>query len=108
MENENLIIDLQTSVCDAMRIIDKSDLKILFVAESTEGVDQGVNAAGSSHGLQLVVAPDNPAAGRGHHLGIVVQDFAAALQEMLGYATVASPPAEPPERVRTCSTDFAA
>lgn len=33
MENENLIIDLQTSVCDAMRIIDKSDLKILFVAD---------------------------------------------------------------------------
>ncbi len=25
-----------------------------------------------------------------------------------GYATVASPPAEPPERVRTCSTEFAA
>ena len=25
-----------------------------------------------------------------------------------GYAIVASPPAEPPERVRTCSTEFAA
>ena len=33
MDNKNLIIDLQTSVCDAMRIIAKSDLKILFVAE---------------------------------------------------------------------------
>ena len=32
-----------------------------------------------------MAAPDNPAAGRGHHLGIVVQDFAAALQEMLAY-----------------------
>ena len=34
-------------------------------------------------GLQLVAAPEDPAAGRGHHLGIVVQDFKAALQEML-------------------------
>ena len=39
-------------------------------------------------GLQLVAAPDNPAAGRGHHLGIVVQNFAAALQEMLAYEGV--------------------
>ena len=34
-------------------------------------------------GLQLVAAPEDPAAGRGHHLGIVVQNFKAALQEML-------------------------
>ena len=33
MDNMNLIIDLQTSVCDAMRIIDRSDLKILFIAD---------------------------------------------------------------------------
>lgn len=39
-------------------------------------------------GLQLVAAPEDPAAGRGHHLGIVVQDFAAALQEMLAYEGV--------------------
>ena len=39
-------------------------------------------------GLQLVAAPENPAAGRGHHLGIVVQDFKAALQEMLTYEGV--------------------
>ena len=39
-------------------------------------------------GLQLVAAPENPAAGRGHHLGIVVQDFAATLQEMLAYEGV--------------------
>ena len=39
-------------------------------------------------GLQLVAAPDNHAAGRGHHLGIVVQDFAATLQEMLAYEGV--------------------
>ena len=39
-------------------------------------------------GLQLVTAPEDPAAGRGHHLGIVVQDFAATLQEMLAYEGV--------------------
>ena len=39
-------------------------------------------------GLQLVAAPEDPAAGRGHHLGIVVQDFKAALQEMLAYEGV--------------------
>ena len=39
-------------------------------------------------GLQLVAAPEDQAAGRGHHLGIVVQDFAAALQEMLAYEGV--------------------
>ena len=39
-------------------------------------------------GLQLVAAPEDPAAGRGHHLGIVVQDFADALQEMLAYEGV--------------------
>ncbi|SEH21921.1 VOC family protein [Selenomonas sp. KH1T6] len=39
-------------------------------------------------GLQLVAAPEDPAAGRGHHLGIVVQDFAATLQEMLAYEGV--------------------
>ena len=33
MDYSNLIIDLQTSICDAMRIIDRSDLKILFVAD---------------------------------------------------------------------------
>lgn len=39
-------------------------------------------------GLQLVASPENPEAGRGHHLGIVVQDFEAALQEMLSYEGV--------------------
>ena len=39
-------------------------------------------------GLQLVAAPEDQAAGRGHHLGIVVQDFAATLQEMLAYEGV--------------------
>ena len=39
-------------------------------------------------GLQLVAAPEDPAAGRGHHLGIVVQDFKAVLQEMLTYEGV--------------------
>ena len=34
-------------------------------------------------GIQLVAAPDNPAAGRGHHLGIVVQDFGQVRREML-------------------------
>ena len=39
-------------------------------------------------GLQLIAAPEDAAAGRGHHLGIVVQDFKATLQEMLSYAGV--------------------
>ena len=34
-------------------------------------------------GLQLVAAPENPAAGRGNHLGIVVQDFQQVRREML-------------------------
>lgn len=48
-------------------------------------------------GLQLVAAPENSAAGRGHHLGIVVQDFKAALQEMLAYEGV-HPLAGKPEK----------
>ena len=36
-------------------------------------------------GLQLVASPENPKAGQGHHLGIVVQDFEATIQEMLTY-----------------------
>ncbi len=39
-------------------------------------------------GLQLVAAPEDSAAGRGHHLGIVVQDFKAVLLEMLTYEGV--------------------
>lgn len=39
-------------------------------------------------GLQLIAAPDDSAAGRGHHLGIVVQDFRATLQDMLSYEGV--------------------
>lgn len=48
-------------------------------------------------GLQLVAAPEDSAAGRGHHLGIVVQDFKAALQEMLAYEGV-HPLAGKPEK----------
>lgn len=33
MENKDLIISRNTTVCDAMRLIDKSDIKILFVAD---------------------------------------------------------------------------
>ena len=33
MENKDLIISRDTTVCDAMRLIDKSDIKILFVAD---------------------------------------------------------------------------
>ena len=36
-------------------------------------------------GLQLVSSPEDPKAGQGHHLGIVVQDFEATIQEMLTY-----------------------
>ena len=39
-------------------------------------------------GLQLIASPDDAAAGRGHHLGIVVQDFPETLQEMLAYEGV--------------------
>jgi len=39
-------------------------------------------------GLQLVASPDNYAAGRGHHLGIVVEDFKGTLREMLAYEGV--------------------
>lgn len=51
-------------------------------------------------GLQLVAAPENPAAGRGHHLGIVVQDFAATLQEMLAYEGVHSMEGRPEKWVQ--------
>ena len=51
-------------------------------------------------GLQLVAAPEDPAAGRGHHLGIVVQDFAAALQEMLAYEGVHSMEGKPEKWVQ--------
>ena len=36
-------------------------------------------------GLQLISSPDNYAAGRGHHLGIVVQDFKKTPSEILSY-----------------------
>lgn len=39
-------------------------------------------------GIQLVAAPGNYAAGRGHHLGIVVEDFHSTLSEMLQYEGV--------------------
>lgn len=39
-------------------------------------------------GLQLISSPDNHAAGRGHHLGIVVKDFKSTLREMLSYEGV--------------------
>ncbi len=39
-------------------------------------------------GLQLISSPDNHAAGRGHHLGIVVEDFKSTLREMLSYEGV--------------------
>ena len=39
-------------------------------------------------GIQLIASPDNHAAGRGHHLGIVVEDFQAMLTEMLTYEGV--------------------
>ena len=36
-------------------------------------------------GIQLVAAPADFAAGRGHHLGIVVEDFKGTLSDMLSY-----------------------
>ena len=39
-------------------------------------------------GLQLISSPDNHAAGRGHHLGVVVKNFKSTLREMLSYEGV--------------------
>ena len=39
-------------------------------------------------GLQLISAPDIYEAGRGHHLGIVVENFKDTLKEMLSYEGV--------------------
>ena len=39
-------------------------------------------------GIQLVAGPDNPTAGQGHHLGIVVEDFHETLAEILAYEGV--------------------
>ena len=39
-------------------------------------------------GIQLISSPNNHAAGRGHHLGIVVEDFKGTLKEMLTYEGV--------------------
>ena len=39
-------------------------------------------------GIQLISSPNNHAAGRGHHLGIVVENFNAVLKEMLAYEGV--------------------
>ena len=39
-------------------------------------------------GIQLISSPDNYAAGRGHHLGIVVKNFKDTLKEMLEYEGV--------------------
>ena len=53
--------------------------------KETNGVLQQVWLRG---GIQLIASPDNYAAGRGHHLGIVVEDFQATLTEMLAYEGV--------------------
>jgi len=39
-------------------------------------------------GLQLIASPDNYGAGRGHHLGIVVEDFQDTLKAMLAWEGV--------------------
>ena len=46
-------------------------------------------------GLQLIASPENHRAGQGHHLGIVVEDFQQALQEMLACEGVHSMPGKP-------------
>ena len=46
-------------------------------------------------GIQLVAAPENHDAGRGHHLGIVVEDFQGTLSEMLQYDGVHAIPGKP-------------
>lgn len=39
-------------------------------------------------GIQLVASPEDPAFGRPHHLGIVVQDFSAVRRDMLRWEGV--------------------
>ena len=51
-------------------------------------------------GLQLVASPDNHAAGQGHHLGIVVEDFKGTLREMLAYEGVHAMDGKPEKWVK--------
>lgn len=51
-------------------------------------------------GLQLVASPDNYAAGQGHHLGIVVEDFKGTLREMLAYEGVHAMDGKPEKWVK--------
>lgn len=39
-------------------------------------------------GIQLIAAPESYEAGRGHHLGIVVENFKETLSDMLSYEGV--------------------
>ena len=51
-------------------------------------VDGKLEQAWLKGGIQLIASPDNHAAVRGHHLGIVVEDFNGTLKEMLAYEGV--------------------
>ena len=46
-------------------------------------------------GLQLVAAQKGQTGGKGHHLGIVVEDFRQTLKEMLAYEGVHPIPGKP-------------
>ncbi len=75
--------------------------KVLGMTETrrkeSHGVLQQVWLLG---GIQLVASPDDPAAGRGHHLGIVVEDFHGVLKEMLAVEGVSAIPGKPEKWVQ--------
>ncbi|MCR5757633.1 MAG: VOC family protein [Selenomonas sp.] len=71
--------------------------QVLGMQETRRKVEDGkLTSVWLKGGIQLMAA-DDPASGRGHHLGIVVQDFDAALKEMLAYEGV-QPVAGKPEK----------
>ncbi len=51
-------------------------------------------------GIQLIASPENSCTGRGHHLGIVVENFQETLKEMLAYEGVHAIPGKPEKWVQ--------
>lgn len=51
-------------------------------------------------GIQLVSSPNDPAAGRGHHLGIMIDEYPVTLQKILSYDGVHSIPGKPEKWVQ--------
>ncbi len=75
--------------------------KVLGMTETRRKESQGkLQQVWLRGGIQLVAAPDDPAAGRGHHLGIVVEDFHGVLKEMLAVEGVSAIPGKPEKWVQ--------